>query len=90
MPGATMIAFFFDMHACICGFPSVIVFGFEYCTVKFEIISFVFIIMIIRNGIFFEYVLVSETFIVRLFQCNDDCYCDYYCLLIVLKMVRFR
>ena len=40
------------------------------------------------NVIVVGYVLVSETIIVRLFQCNYYCYCDYY-LLIILKKVRF-
>ena len=51
-------------------FSSVIVFGFEYCTVKFPIIASVVIIRIPRNVIVVGYVLVSETIIVRLFQCN--------------------
>ena len=42
-----MIAFLSD----ICGFSSVIVFGFDCCTVKFKIISFVVMIRIIRNAI---------------------------------------
>ena len=33
--------------------------------------------------------LVSETIIVRLFQRNQDCYCDYF-ILIVFNQVRFR
>ena len=33
--------------------------------------------------------LVSETIIVRLFQRNWDCYCDYF-ILIVFNYVRFR
>ena len=44
----------------ICGFSSIIVFGFEYCTVKFPIISFV-IPRIISNVIVVGYDLVSET-----------------------------
>ena len=80
MLGATMIAFFSDMHA-----SAVFVFGFEYCTVKCKIISFVVILRIIRNVIVVGYVLVSETIIVRLFQCNYYCYCDYCCILIVLN-----
>ena len=51
-------------------FQSVIAFGFEYCTVKILIISFIVIIRIIRNVIVVGYVLVSETIRVRLFQCN--------------------
>ena len=58
------------MHACIYGFSSVIVFGFEYCTVKLTIVSFVVAIRIIRNVIVVGFVLVSGTIIVRLFQCN--------------------
>ena len=45
-----MSAFFF-WHACVNVFSSVIVFGFEYCTVKFPIVSFLVIIRIIRNVI---------------------------------------
>ena len=47
--GETIIAFFSDMHSSLV-FSSVIVFGFEYCTVKFPIISFA-IIRIIWNVI---------------------------------------
>ena len=61
--------FFFDIHASAV-FQSVIVLGFEYCTVQFPIITFVFIIRIIRNVIVVLYVLLNETMIVRLFQCN--------------------
>ena len=64
-----MIAFFSHMHASAI-FSSVFVFGFEYCTVNFPIISFVVIIRIIRNVIVVGFVLVSETIIVRQFQCN--------------------
>ena len=59
----------FFWHACNCCFSCLIVFGLEYCTVKFKIISFVVIIRRIRNVVV-GYVLVSETIIVRLFQCN--------------------
>ena len=45
-----MIGFIF-LHECNFEFSSVIVFGFEYCAVKFSIISFVVIIRIIRNVI---------------------------------------
>ena len=72
------------MHASVF-FQGVIAFGFEYCTVKFPIIPFVVIIRIIRNGIVVGCVLVSETIIIRLFQCNKDCSCDYRCILIVLN-----
>ena len=41
------------------GFSSVIVFGLEYCTVKFPIVSFVVIIRIIINVIVVGFVLVS-------------------------------
>ena len=64
-----MIAFFSDMHA-FAVFSSVIVFGSEYCTVKFPIIAFVVMIRMIINVIVVGYVLVSETIIVRLFQFN--------------------
>ena len=64
-----MIAFFSHVHASAI-FSSVIVFGFEYCTVNFSIIFFIVIIRIIRNVIVVGCVLVSETIIVRLFQCN--------------------
>ena len=70
MLGATMIAFFSDMHACICGFQSVIIFGCAYCTVEFTTISFVVIIRIIWIVIVDGFVPVSETIIVRLFQFN--------------------
>ena len=66
---ATMIAFFSDTHASAF-FSSVVVFSYEYRTGKFQIISFVVIIKIIRNVTVVGYVLVSETIIVRLFQCN--------------------
>ena len=75
----------FFWPASICGFSSVIVFSFEYCAVKFPIIPFVVIIRIIRNDIVARYVLVSETIIARLFQCNYGCYSDYSSLLIVLN-----
>ena len=65
---ATMIAFFSDIHASV--FSIVIVFGFEQCTVKFPIISFVVINMIIRNVIAVGFVLVSDTIIVKPFHCN--------------------
>ena len=52
-----MIAFFPDMLAAAV-FSSVIVFGFEYCAVKFSIITFAVIIRIIRNVIVVGYVLV--------------------------------
>ena len=45
-------------------------FYFKYCTVKYPIVSFVVRIRIIRNVIAVGFVLVSETIIVRLFQCN--------------------
>ena len=54
------------MHASAV-FQSVIVLGFEYCTVKFPIIPF---FVIIINVIVVGYVLVRETIIVRIFQCN--------------------
>ena len=52
------------MHASAV-FQSIIVLGFEYCTVKFPIIPFFVIINVIVVG----YVLVRETIIVRIFQC---------------------
>ena len=58
------------IYACIYGFSSEIIFDFEYCTLKFPIISFVVIIIIIRNVIVVGFVLVSGIFIVRLFQFN--------------------
>ena len=61
---------FFLTRTCTPGFSSVIVFGFEYCAVKFPIIYFVVIMRIMRNVIIVGYVLVIETIIVRLFQCN--------------------
>ena len=62
-------------------------FWLEYCTGIFSIISFVAIIsMLLLVG----YVPVSETIRVRLSQRNQDCYCDYYFILIVLNQVRFR
>ena len=72
---ATIIAYFscnciFFLHPFIYGFSIVIGFGFEYCTVKFPIVSFAAIIRIIRNVIVVGFVLVSGTVIVRLFQCN--------------------
>ena len=70
MLDATIIAFFSDISWLHFGFPSVIVFGFEYCTVKFPIIILFVIIRIIRNVIVVGFVLVSETIIVRLFQYN--------------------
>ena len=57
------------MHASAV-FQGVIGFGFEYCTVKFQIIPFVVIIRIIRNVVVVGYVLLRETIIVKLFQCN--------------------
>ena len=33
--------------------------------------------------------IVSETIIIRIFQRNNDCYCDYF-ILIVFNYVRFR
>ena len=48
-------------------FSSVIVFAFEYCTIKFKIISFVVMLRIMRNAIVVGYALVIETIIVRLF-----------------------
>ena len=70
MPGRHNDCIFFPtcMHQRV--FSSVIVFGFEYCNVKFPIIASVVIINIPRNVIVVGYVLVSETIIVRLFQCN--------------------
>ena len=52
------------------GFSSVIVFGFEYCTVKFPIVSFVVIIRIVRNVIVVGFGLLSGIIIVRLFKFN--------------------
>ena len=43
---------------------------------------------VIRNVIVVGYVHVSETIIVRLFQRNYECYCDYYFVFIVLNKVR--
>ena len=95
MLDATMIAFFSDMLATAV-FQEY--FFFQYCTVKFPIIYFVVIIRTFRNVIVVGYILESEhiivrlfhIIIVRLFKCNQDCYCDYCCLLIVLNYVRFR
>ena len=84
MLGATINVFSSNTLASAV-FSRVTLFGFEYCTVNFQIISFVVIIRIIRNVIVAGYVLVSETIIVRLVQCNSDCYCHYCCLLIVLN-----
>ena len=69
MPAAIMIAFSSDIHASAV-FQIVIVFGFEYCNVKFPIIYFLVIIRIMWNVIVVGYVFVSKTIIVRLFQCN--------------------
>ena len=52
-------AFFSDKHASICYFSSVIVLGFENCTVKFTIISFA---DIIRNVIEFDMFLYVKLF----------------------------
>ena len=81
MLGAAMIAFFrtylqLRFFKCNC-------FWFWVLYIKFQIISFVVIIRIIRNVIVVGYVFENETIIEILFKCNYD-YFEYCCLLIVL------